>query len=327
MKIVYLGSGDIGLPTLRALLEAHRAGRHELLAVVTQPDRPSGRGQIIKPGPIKALALEAGVPVLQPERLRRPEAVEALRALAADVFVVFAYGQILPPSVLALPSAACLNLHASLLPRWRGAAPIHAAVLAGDRESGLAVMYMDEGLDTGDVLLERRVPIDRFDTAGALHDRLAELAPEALFEALGLLAAGNAPRRPQDNTLATYAPKLERRSGLIDWTRPAGDIERVVYGMTPWPGAFTYLPGENGGPARLLKVFAASTTPELAAGKPGEVLAQTDDGSLFAVATGQGNLALMEVQLEGKRRLRAEEFLRGHPLAAGTLLGQTSHHT
>ena len=320
MKIVYLGSGDIGLPTLRALLDAHRAGRHELLAVVTQPDRPAGRGQEIRPGSIKALALEAGMPVLQPERLRRPEAVEALRALAADVFVVFAYGQILPPSVLALPRVACLNLHASLLPRHRGAAPIHAAVLAGDRESGLDVMYMDEGLDTGDVLLERRVPLRRRETAGSLHDRLAALSPSALLEALDLLAAGRAPRQPQDNALATYAPKLERRSGLIDWTRSAREIERLVFGMNPWPGAFTFLPGEAGGPARLLKAFGAFAMSRPVEGRPGEVVARASFGPV--VATGRGKLALTEVQLEGKRRLRAGEFLRGYPLAAGTVLGQ-----
>ncbi len=320
MRIVYLGSGEIGLPTLRALLDARAAGKHELLAVVTQPDRPAGRGNIVKPGPIKALALEAGVPVLQPERLRRPEAVEALRALAADVFVVFAYGQILSPAVLALPRVACLNLHASLLPRHRGAAPIHAAVLAGDRESGLAVMYMAEGLDTGDVLLERRVRLHRRETAGSLHDRLAELAPDALFEALDLLAAGNAPRLPQDNTLATYAPKLERQSGHIDWTVPARTVERLVYGMNPWPGAFTWLPGIEGGPPRMLKVFKAFAFSRPTGGKPGEVMRTTSFGPV--VATGQGRIVLAEVQLEGKRRMRAADFLRGHPLATGIIVGQ-----
>ncbi len=323
MRIVYLGSGEIGLPTLRALLAARAAGTHELLAVVTQPDRPAGRGQIVKPGPIKALALEAGVPVLQPERLRRPEAVEALRAFPADVFVVFAYGQILPPSVLAMPRVACLNLHASLLPRHRGAAPIHAAVLAGDRESGLAVMYMAEGLDTGDVLLERRVELHRRETAGSLHDRLAELAPDALFEALDLLAAGHAPRRPQDEALATYASKLERRSGLIDWTAPARSIERLIYGMNPWPCAFTSLPGEAGGASRMLKVFKASAFSRPGGGKPGEVIKTTRFGPV--VATGKGWLVLTEVQLEGKRRMHAADFLRGHPLPAGSFLGERDH--
>lgn len=319
MRIVYLGSGEIGLPTLHALLAAHAVGRHELLAVVTQPDRPAGRGQIVKPGPIKAMALETGVPVLQPERLRRPEAVEALRAFLADVFVVFAYGQILSPAVLALPRVACLNLHASLLPRHRGAAPIHAAVLAGDRESGLAVMYMAEGLDTGDVLLERRVKLRARETAGSLHDRLAELAPDALIEALDLLAAGNAPRVPQDNALATYAPKLERQSGLIDWTAPARTVERLVYGMNPWPGAFTWLPGVEGGSPRMLKVFKAFAFSRPTDGKPGEVIKTTSFGPV--VATGQGRIVLAEVQLEGKRRMRAADFLRGHPLPDGIFLG------
>ncbi len=315
MRIVYLGSGEIGLPTLRALID----GPHELLAVVTQPDRPAGRGQGVKPSLLKTLALEAGIPVLQPERLRRPEAVEALRALAADVFVVFAYGQILPPLVLALPRVACLNLHASLLPRHRGAAPIHAAVLAGDRESGLDVMYMDEGLDTGDVLLEKRVRLRRRETAGSLHDRLAAMAPEALSEALDLLAAGNAPRQPQDNSLATYAPKLERQSGLIDWAAAARAIERLVYGMNPWPGAFTFLPGADGGAPRLLKVFGAFAWSRPSEGRPGEVVKLTSFGPV--VATGRGRIVLTEVQLEGKRRMRAGDFLRGYPLGAATFLG------
>ncbi len=322
MRIVYLGSGDIGLPTLRALLDARAAGKHELLAVVTQPDRPAGRGQAVRPGPVKALALEAGVPVLQPERLRRPEAVEALRTLAADVFVVFAYGQILPPAVLALPRVACLNLHASLLPRHRGAAPIHAAVLAGDRESGLTVMYMDEGLDTGDVLLERRVRLRRRETAGSLHDRLAELAPGALFEALDLLAAGNAPRLPQDNALATYAPKLERQSGRIDWTLAAADGSTGwSRAMNPWPGAFTdaarrrrrtaaHVEGVQG--VRLV-------APDRRASR-GRWCGRRVSG--WSWRRGKGGLFLREVQLEGKRRMRAADFLRGHPLAVGLILGQ-----
>ena len=251
MKLVYLGSGDIGLPTLRALL----ASRHELLAVVTQPDRPVGRHQILTAGPIKALALAADIPVLQPERIRRPEAVEAMRALGADVFVVFAYGQILPKSVLDAPRVACLNLHASLLPRHRGAAPIQAAILAGDAESGLTVMYMDEGLDTGDALLERRFPLAPDETGGSLHDRLAELAPGALAEALDALAAGTAPRRPQDPALATHAPKLGRQSGRIDWTRDAVSLARLVRAMNPWPGAFTTLPVD--GRALGLKIHDA----------------------------------------------------------------------
>ena len=304
------------MPTLLALHAAHQEGRHELLAVVTQPDRPVGRRLALVPGPVKTFASAAGVPVLQPERVRRPEAVAALQALAADVFVVFAYGQILPAAVLDLPRVACLNLHASLLPRHRGAAPIHAAVLAGDRESGLTVMYMDPGLDTGDALLERRVWLRRRETAGTLHDRLAALAPGPLFEALDLLAAGRAPRRAQDAALATYAPKLERNSGRIDWTRDHRTLDRFVRGMHPWPGAFTTLAGAAG--PLTLKVHAALPV-RRCQGEPGQVLPGSRRGVL--VAAGSGGLLLREVQLEGKRRLAAAEFLRGHPLPPGTRLG------
>ncbi len=316
MKIVYLGSGEIGLPTLRALLDAQKGGRHELAAVITQPDRPVGRHLTLAPGPIKQLALAEGVPVLQPERIRRPEAVEMVRALAADVFVVFAYGQILPPAVLDAPHVACLNLHASLLPRYRGAAPIHAAVLAGERESGLTVMYMDPGLDTGDALLERRLRLRRRETAGSLHDRLAELAPGALFEALELLAAGTAPRQPQDAALATYAPKLERSSGRIDWARDHVALDRFVRGMSPWPGAFTTLPG-----ARPLTLKIHSALPvRRCVGNAGEAVRISERGVLVA-AGGGGGLLLREVQLEGKRRLPAAEFVRGYPLPSKTRLG------
>ena len=317
MKIVYLGSGDIGLLTLRALLQARAEGRHELAAVVTQPDRPVGRHLSLTPGPIKTLALEAGVPVLQPERIRRPEAVEALRAFDADVFVVFAYGQILPPAVLEAPRLACLNLHASLLPKYRGAAPIQAAVLAGERESGLTVMYMDVGLDTGDILRKHRLRLPRRETAGSLHDRLAVLAPEALLTALDDLAAGNAPRQPQDAALATHAPKLERESGRIDWTRDHVALDRLVRGMHPWPGAWTLLPATPR--ALTLKVHSALPVRRLA-GAPGEIVGQSARG-IFVAAGGGGGLLLREVQLEGKRRLPAAEFARGHALPTGLRLG------
>jgi methionyl-tRNA formyltransferase len=311
MRVAYLGSGDIGLPTLQALFAAPR---FEVAAVVTQPDRPSGRHQRIADSPIKALAMAQGVPVLQPEPIRRPEAIESLRALNADVFVVFAYGQILPPAVLVAPRLACLNLHASLLPRHRGAAPIQASVLAGDRVSGLTVMYMDAGLDTGDILAQTVVPLRRRETGGSLHDRLATLAPAALLAALDLVAAGQAPRRPQDNALATYAPKLDRASGRIDWRQDHRAVERRVRALYPWPGAFTTLPGGT-----TLKIHGALPVAR-GAGQPGEVLAATSRGLLVA-AGGGGGVLLREVQLEGKRRLPAADFLRGHPIAPGAMLG------
>lgn len=310
MRLVYAGSGDIGLPTLRALLAD---ARHEVAGVITQPDRPVGRRQEVRPSAIKRLATEAGLIVQQPERIRRPGAVEALRALAPEVLVVFAYGQILPATVLAIPRVAPLNLHASLLPAHRGAAPIQAAVAAGDRLGGMTVMYMDEGLDTGDLLLTRPLPLRRRETGGSLHDRLAAAAPAALLDALDLLAAGAAPRAPQDPTLASYAPKLTRESGLIDWRRPHLELERCVRAMNPWPGASTALPD-----GRTLKIFSALPV-RRCAGEPGEVIRQSARGAL--VACGGGGLLLREVQAEGKRRLPAADFLRGNPLPPGAKLG------
>jgi methionyl-tRNA formyltransferase len=309
MRIAYLGSGEIGCPTLRALIAD---ARHEVAAVITQPDRPTGRHQTLTPGPIKRLALEHGLPVLQPERVRRPEAVEAIRELRADALVVFAYGQILPPAVLEAPRIACLNLHASLLPRHRGAAPIQAAILDGDAASGLTVMYMDAGLDTGDILLEESFLLRRRETGGTLHDRLAALAPATLLRALDLLAAGTAPRVPQDPALATYAPKLDRGSGRIDWKEDYCAIERRIRAMQPWPGASTTLRNLT------LKIHSALPV-RRCAGRPGEVMRASSRGLLVAAAG--GGVLLREVQLEGRQRMAAGEFLRGHPVPPGTLLG------
>src|SRR4029453_9578050 len=214
MRIVFIGTGEIGVPTLRALLNSE----HEVVAVVTQPDKPVGREQSIEPPPIKKEIVKTRILILQPARIKDQKATEQIRDFAPDVIVVVAYGQILPRNVLEIPCLACLNLHASLLPRWRGAAPIQATIAAGDSETGITAMYMDEGLDTGDILLQRSVKILPNDTGGSLHDRLAQIAPEALLESLRLLSAGNAPRIVQDNARATYAPKLKREHGLIDWS-------------------------------------------------------------------------------------------------------------
>src|SRR5205807_55611 len=229
--------------------------------------------------------------------------IEEIRALAADVIVVVAYGQILPKEILDLPKIACLNLHASLLPRWRGASPVQAAIAAGDHETGMTVMYMNEGLDTGDILLQRKIEIAWNETGETLHDRLAQIAPEALRESLQLLAKGNAPRVPQENALATYAPKLNRDDGKIDWSESADKIERKIRAYDPWPGAFTKIENRN------LKIFAA-TIVDLG-GKPGEILRRDKD---LIIAAGDRALSLTEVQLEGKRRMSAAEFLRGRSL-------------
>src|SRR5437870_10175561 len=214
MRIVFIGAGEIGVPTLQALLNSD----HQVVGVVTQADKPVGREQQIEPPPIKKAIAGIAVPILQPARVKDAEAIEEIRSLKPDVMVVMAYGQILPREVREIPKAACLNLHASLLPRWRGAAPIQAAIATGDRETGITAMYMDEGIDTGDILLQKKIAIAPDETSASLHDKLAQIAPEVLSEAILLLEKGKAPRLPQENELATHAPKLEREQGRIDWT-------------------------------------------------------------------------------------------------------------
>jgi methionyl-tRNA formyltransferase len=304
MRIVFIGAGEIGVPTLQALLKS----AHEVVGVVTQPDKPAGRSQLIEPPPIKKALSGTKIAVLQPARIKDRQAIEEIRALKPDVIVVMAYGQILPRSVLEIPKIACLNLHASLLPRWRGAAPIQAAIATGDRNTGITVMYMDEGLDTGDILLQRTINILPRDTGGALHDRLAGVAPETLLESLDLLAKGKAPRAPQDNSLATFARKLKREDGNIDWSHPADAIERKIRAFNPWPGAFMTIEA-NG--MRNLKIYSATIV--ALRGTPGEIL---DSEKEFVVAAGKGALSLGDVQLEGKRRMTATEFLRGHRMSS-----------
>ena len=296
MRIVFIGTGEIGVPTLRAL---QKSG-HELIGIVTQPDKPAGRAQKITAPPIKAALSEGTMSMLQPARIKDPQSIEEIRALEPDVIVVVAYGQILPRAVLEIPKIACLNLHASLLPRWRGAAPIQAAISAGDRETGMTVMYMDEGLDTGDILLQRKIDISPTETGATLHDRLAQIAPDALLESLQLLAAGNAPRISQDKSLASYAPKLNREAGRLNWNEGAEAIERKIRAYNPWPGAFAEFAGRN------LKIFSA-TIVDLR-GKPGEILRKDRE---LVVATSDRALSLTDIQLEGKRRMSVAEFLRG----------------
>ena len=304
MRVLFIGTGEIGVPVLQWLLNSTE---HELVGVVTQPDKPVGRTQRIEPPPIKQAMSGTAPPVLQPARIKGEDAVSGIRALKPDVIVVMAYGQILPLAVLEIPRVACLNLHASLLPRHRGAAPVQAAIATGDRESGITVMYMDEGLDTGDILLQSRLEIAPDETGGSLHDRLAQIAPEAFQAALTQLERESAPRIPQDSSAATYAPKLEREDGRIDWSEPASVIERKIRAFNPWPGAFTLL-RDAAGRHRKLKIFSARV---VAAAKtaPGEIL--RSDGSIV-IGASDGALSLGEVQLEGKRRMSAAEFLRGH---------------
>ena len=306
LKIVFAGTPDFAVATLNALLESH----HEVVAVYTQPDRPAGRGRKLRPSPVKSVALEHGIPVEQPINFKQSEAVERLAAYGADLMVVVAYGLLLPPTVLETPRLGCVNVHASLLPRWRGAAPIHRAVLAGDAESGVTIMQMDVGLDTGDMLLKGATPIDARDTTATLHDRLAAMGGGLLVEVTDQLAEGRATPEPQDDALANYAKKLTKEEGRIDWSRPAAELDRQVRAFDPFPVAYT--PWNDGN----LRVWAAE--PIDGGGEPGRVIAASKAG--IDVATGKGALRITHLQPPGKKAMAAADFLNAHDLT-GTTFG------
>jgi len=309
-----MGTGEIGLPVLRWLANAPLV---KLVAVVTQPDKPVGRSQILMPPAAKAVAMVFGLPVLQPQKVRRHEEVERIAAFSPDLIIVMAYGQILPKSLLEMPALACLNLHASLLPRHRGAAPIQASILEGDKSSGLTVMYVAEGLDSGDILVARSVPIRRRETGGSLHDRLAGIGPEVLSSALELVLENRVHRTPQDEAQATYAPKLSRESGKIDWSRDCWYLDRLVRAMNPWPGAYTWVKNP-GALAKKLKIHSALPVHRMSGG---DGVIQHVGQRGISVGCGAGGLLLREVQIEGKRRMAAADFVRGFPLEPGTSLG------
>jgi len=316
VRILYLGTGDIGIPAFEALADSQE---HTLLGLVCQPDKPVGRKQVLTAPRIKEVAAARGIEVFQPRTIKKSAALEWITAHASDVIVVMAYGQILPKAVLDAPRLACLNLHASILPKYRGAAPIQAALRAGDSETGITVIHMDEGLDTGDVLLIKSVPIAPDETGGTLHDRLAEMAPATLLRALAQLESGSAPRTPQDHAAATHIGKLERDDGRLDWSRPAAEIERLVRAFDPWPGTTTHFPGRDGTP-RVLKVFPPCEVVETGGcPAPGTLLDAGKSGLL--VATGENALRLHSVQPENARRMNSAAFLAGHPLGAGDQLG------
>jgi len=312
MRVVFFGTGAIGWPALEALLGD---AAYEVGAIFTQPDRPAGRGRKLRSSPIKEAVVGRGIPLYQSERVRDAESLGILEDLCPDVIVVAAYGQILPATILQLPKYGCLNIHASLLPRHRGASPINAAILSGDEKSGITIMQMDEGLDTGAIWIQAALSIGARETAGQLHDRLGALAPEALFRTLDLVRHGEKTPFAQDNKLATHAPKLKRENGAIDWNRSAQELDWQIRGLTPWPGAYTVWPGEG---ALALKIHQAERVAEVS-GAPGTIL-DLADGIL--VAAGEGGLRLQEVQLAGSKRLRAEDFLRGNSLQVGKHFSQ-----
>jgi methionyl-tRNA formyltransferase len=297
LRIAFAGTPHFALPALRALLSSP----HRVVGVLTQPDRPAGRGRELRASPVKLVALDAGLPLAQPATLKTPESRVELASWAPDVLVVVAYGLILPPAVLGLPRLGCVNIHGSLLPRWRGAAPIQRAILAGDTETGVTIMQLDAGLDTGPTLLERRHRIGSHDTAGDLHDALAELGAAALTEALDGLAAGTLPATPQPAAGATYAPKLEKAEARIDWSADALEIDRRVRAFNPWPVAETTFGGET---LRILRAHAAGPVATEAAA--GTLLGLAEDG--LHVACGTGVLAVSELQRAGKRPVSARDF-------------------
>lgn len=308
MSLVFIGTPDFAVPSLRRLA----ADSHEIAAVVTQPDRPAGRGRRLIPSPVKAAAEELGLPVQQPESLRSAEAVAAIAAVKPEVIVAVAYGQILRQAVLDVAPKGVLNVHPSLLPRWRGASPVPAAILAGDTETGVTIMLMDTGMDSGPILSQVRAGIDDQDTAGLLLERLAEQGAELLGETLPRWLAGEITPQRQDDSQATTCPLLRKEDGRVDWTLPARDIWRRVRAYNPWPGAFTTLDGET------LHIWQASPVDRESREPPGTVIA-TAGG--FGVQTGAGVLEVLEAQRSGRRSLSAKELLRGMPGLIGKRLG------
>jgi len=307
-RVVFMGTPDFAVPVLTALIREYR-----VVGVVTQPDRPAGRGRQVTISPVKQMALEHDLLLLQPRSLRSPDALAQLAAWKPDVIVVAAFGQILRQDVLDLPPCGCLNVHASLLPRWRGAAPVSAAILGGDEVTGVTIMKMDAGLDTGPILAQREEPIRPDDTAATLEGRLAQLGADLLVETLPAYLAGALQPRPQPEEGVTYAKRLRKRDGRVDWSRPAVELDRQVRAFTPWPGAFTTLRG------RRLKLLRTAPLPNWRGDAPPGTVVALDDG--VAVATGEGALCLEKVQLAGRRRMDIVAFLCGQRDCIGSCLG------
>ena len=319
MRIVFMGTPDFSVPALKALVEAG----HQVIAVVTQPDKPKGRGKEVQMTPVKIQAMEYGIPVYQPAKVREASFVEVLKGLEADVYVVIAFGQILPKAVLELPKYGCINIHASLLPKYRGAAPIQWCVIDGERETGITTMMMDVGLDTGDMLEKAVIPIEEKETGGSLHDKLSLAGGDLILSTLKKLEEGTLVRTPQTDEGTCYARMLTKSLGDIDWNQGAVSIERLIRGLNPWPSAYTMWNGKT------IKIWAAdviagreaadflseSGVPAETGTAPGTVVCSDKRG--LVVCTGGGLLSIRELQMEGKKRMDTPAFLRGYPIPAG----------
>ena len=311
IRIVYMGTPDFAVEPLEAIIKAG----YEVAAVVTQPDKQKGRGKEVKMTPVKVCALRHGIPVFQPVKIKEPEAVAELEKYQADLFVVAAFGQLLSEEILNMPEYGCINIHASLLPAYRGAAPIQWAVLNGEKESGVTIMQMDKGLDTGDMLLKRSVELSPKETGDSLHDKLMHLGAELIVEALPKLEKGELVPEKQKDELSSYAKKLTKAMGQIDWSKDAVSLERWIRGLNSWPSAYTFFDGKT------LKIWEAQVTEENGAQKaePGQVVSVSRES--FTVACGQGELQILSLQLEGKKRVSTREFLLGYQVEPGMILG------
>ena len=308
MKIIFMGTPDFAVGTLEAIIKAG----HEVVLVVTQPDKPKGRSGALQFTPVKECAVAHNIEVFQPAKIRLEENVEYLRKYDADIMVVAAFGQILPKSILEMTKFGCINVHASLLPKYRGAAPIQWAVINGDQVTGVTIQQMDIGVDTGDIILAKELSIDKDETGGGLFDKLAVIGAEACVEALARIETGTATRTPQNHEEATHVSMISKEFGDIDWKRSAVEIERLIRGLNPWPSAYTTLEGKT------FKIWKANVVNENSSYRPGYIATVTKNSIM--VQTGEGMLELLEVQLEGKKRMETDAFLRGYNVEAGTYL-------
>jgi methionyl-tRNA formyltransferase len=307
MNVLFMGTPDFAVGTLQAIIDEG----HEIIGVMTQPDKPKGRGKAVLHTPVKELALQYKLPVYQPVKVKEQEVIQGIREMNPDVIVVVAFGQIIPKEIIEMPRYGCINVHASLLPKYRGAAPIQWAVINGEKESGVTTMRMDEGLDTGDMILKKTVPLDKKETGGSLFEKLSKEGASLLIRTLKELEEGTASYEPQSESTTSYASMLKKQMGHIDFNREAVVIERLIRGLNPWPSAFAYLHGKT------LKIWAADVLEEEYSGKPGEVIG-TEDG--LYIKTGKGALKVTELQLEGKKRMKADAFLRGYQVEKGIIL-------
>ena len=309
MRIVYMGTPDFAVPTLEALVK----GGHDVIAAVTQPDKPKGRGKAVQMTPVKEKALEYGIPVHQPVKARDPEFVELLKEMNPDAIVVVAFGQLLPKSILDIPKYGCINVHASLLPKYRGAAPIQWAVIDGEEKSGVTTMLMDEGLDTGDMLEKIEYVLDKNETGGSLFDKLSEMGGELILSTLDKIENGTITRTPQGETTTGYAKMLNKSMGEIDWSMEAVKIERLIRGLNPWPSAYSVLKGKT------VKIWAADVVEGEVTGNPGRISVSKDK---LLVETGNNYLSVRELQLEGKKRMDIAAFLRGFTVEDNSKFGE-----